>query len=223
MLYQLETVLDPQQLATAKALLHAKGFNDGRRSAGQQAGRGKRNLEYSAPAGQSEPVNNLVMGALIRHPVYLNAGLPKKIASPFYSLYKEGMGYDKHVDNPVMGIGDQYRSDLAITLFLSAPEEYDGGELEIEMPYGTQLIKGVAGDGVMYPASTRHRVKTVTAGERLVAVTWMQSLVPEAEKRMLLYDLYLARQALLHTDPDNETTHRVDHSYVNLVRMWSQL
>jgi len=223
MLYQLKQVLNQQQLTTARQLLQSKQFKDGRHTAGQQARRGKSNLEYSAQPGQSEPVNNLVMGALISHPVYLNAGLPKRIAAPYYSLYKQGMAYDTHVDNPIMGVGHQYRSDLAITIFLSSPDDYQGGELEVEMPYGTQLIKGQRGDGVMYPASTRHQVREVTAGERLVAVTWMQSLVPEAEKRMLLYDLYRARQALLDTDPDSETSRRIDHSYVNLVRMWSQV
>ena len=218
MLVNLEAVLDEQQLAVARQLLEHERFREGELSAGEQARRNKHNLESSG----SEKLNNLVMGALIRHPVYLNAGLPARVAAPFYSLYKDGMGYGYHIDDPVMGERERYRSDIAITLFLNSPDEYAGGELEIELPFGTQLIKGKAGDGVMYPASSRHRVRTVTAGERLVAVTWMQSLVAGAEQRALLFELFKARQALLQDRPEDTASQQVDHAYVNLVRMWSQ-
>ena len=116
-----------------------------------------------------------------------------------------------------------YRSDVAITLFLNSPEEYEGGELAIHTSFGPQLVKLAAGEGVMYPASSLHEVKEVTRGERCVAVTWMQSLVTQADRRELLYQLYLAREHLRKAAPDAESTHRVDQSYVNLVRMWTRL
>jgi len=221
MLVTLENVLDPKQLAVARQLLDKQSFRDGGTSAGRQARRVKNNLEYIPDGAAPSPLNNLVMGALVNHSVYLNAGLPARIAAPLYSLSKKGMGYGFHVDDPVMGGPERYRSDVAITLFLEEPEKYQGGELEIDLPYGMVSVKGRAGDGVMYPASTRHRVKEVTGGERLVMVTWMQSLVADAGKRELLYELYQARQTLLESQPDDETTDRVDHSYVNLVRRWS--
>ncbi len=219
----LKNVLDPTQLATAQQLLSQRKFLDGRVSAGKLAAQNKHNLEYVASPDNSDPVNNLVMGALIKHPVYLNAGLPHRIAAPYYSRYQKGMKYGTHVDDPIMGGREQYRSDLAITLFLNAPQQYEGGELEIETPYGSQRYKCSAGDAVMYPATMRHQVREVTDGERLVAVTWMQSLVKSPEQRALLYSLYQARQALLESNPDSPATNQVDDCYVNLVRMWSDL
>ncbi|MDA8363186.1 MAG: Fe2+-dependent dioxygenase, partial [Gammaproteobacteria bacterium] len=129
-----------------------------------------------------------------------------------------------HVDDPVMGgDGALYRSDIAITLFLNDPQQYDGGELEIRTAFGSQSVKLPAGDAVMYPASSLHRVTPVTRGERLVAVTWAQSLVRDPAKRELLYELNQAREALLAAAPDAPETTRVNTAYVNLVRMWGEI
>lgn len=223
MLIALRGVLDRDQLGAVRQLLADGTFVDGIRSAGQQARRHKNNQEYAASEEKTAAINNLVMGALVRHPIYLNAGLPQRVAAPFYSRYLTGMAYGGHIDDPIMGQGDRYRSDIAITVFLSSPEEYEGGELEIETDFGPQQVKLAAGSGVMYPASSRHQVNEVTAGERLVAVTWMQSLVPEPEKRSLLYQLYLAKESLRKSDPEAEATRQVDQSYANLVRMWSRI
>ena len=223
MLIELESVLSADQLMAARQLLSEGSFVDGRASAGERARRHKFNQEFVANTEKTSQINNLVMGALVRHPVYLNAGLPYRIAAPFYSRYLNGMKYGSHIDDPIMGEGDRYRSDVAITIFLNSPDEYRGGELEIETEFGPQQVKMAAGNGVMYPASSRHQVKAVTEGERLVAITWMQSLVPESSKRHLLYQLYQARERLRQLDPDGEATHQVDQSYANLVRMWSRI
>ncbi|MGI9316178.1 MAG: Fe2+-dependent dioxygenase [bacterium] len=223
MLIGLTNVLSGEQLEVARQLLSEGSFVDGKLSAGEQAGRYKNNQEYCASEERTTAINNLVMGALIRHPVYLNAGLPRRVAAPYYCRYLPGMGYGSHIDDPIMGQGDRYRSDIAITVFLNEPDEYQGGELEIETEFGPQQAKLSAGDAVMYPASSRHRVNEVTAGVRLVAVTWMQSLVSESEKRGLLYQLYLAKESLRKSDPESEVTQQVDQSYANLVRMWSRL
>ncbi len=227
MLVTLPEILDADQLALVRGILDGGRFAEGRGSAGEQARRDKHNEELVPDEEQSSRLNSVVMGSLVRHPVYLNAGLPHRIAVPYYSRYREGMRYGPHVDDPVMGIGPdprtRYRCDLAITLFLSGQEDYDGGELVVHTEFGPRSVKLPAGDGVMYPASSLHEVRQVTRGERLAAVTWMQSMVPGAGQRELLYQLWLAREELRRHAPEAESTRRVDRSYLNLVRMWSRV
>ena len=183
----------------------------------------KRNEEADAATFDPKALNNLVMGSLVRHPVYLNGALPHRVAAPYYARYTPGMHYGDHVDDPVMGPGPRYRCDIAITLFLSEPDAYDGGELVVRTSFGEQRVKLAAGHAIMYPASSLHRVAEVTRGERMVAVTWVQSLVKDPARRELLYELNLAREKLLKTAPDAEETARVDLAYVNLVRMWAEI
>lgn len=222
MLITLTGVLNAEELAVARDLLSRGTFSDGKLSAGQEAERVKNNQELQAQDELISPLNNLVMGKLIQHPVYLAAALPLKIAAPYYAKYSKGMAYGSHVDDPVMGpVGQRYRSDLSITVFLNEPNDYEGGELVIQTSFGEQTIKLKAGDAVMYPSSSTHRVAAITKGERLVAVTWLQSMVRDPAKRELLYNLHQAREDLLNNHPASETTERVSNSYVNLVRMWS--
>lgn len=222
MLQTLSGVLNPQELAVVRDLLARGNFIDGKLSAGDEAIRVKNNQELSANDELMAPLNNLVMGKLINHPTYLAAALPMKIAAPYYAKYSQGMAYGNHVDDPVMGpVGQRYRSDLSITVFLNEPEDYEGGELTIQTSFGDQTIKLKAGDAVMYPSSSTHRVAEVTNGERIVAVTWLQSMVREPAKRELLYSLHQAREALLKSQPEAVSTEQVSNSYVNLVRMWS--
>jgi PKHD-type hydroxylase len=156
--------------------------------------------------------------------MYRNGALPLHAASPLYARYRPGMTYGEHLDDPIMGTGGVlYRSDVAVTVFLSGPEEYDGGELVIRTAAGEQKVKGVAGDAVLYPASTIHHVSPVTRGERLVAVTWVQSLVRDPARRELLYGLNLAREKLLQGAPEAEETAQVNAAYLNLIRMWSDI
>jgi PKHD-type hydroxylase len=121
------------------------------------------------------------------------------------------------------GEGLMYRSDIAVTVFLNAPDEYDGGELVIRTALGEQVVKSAGGDAVLYPAGTIHRVNPVTRGERLVAVTWVQSLVRDPARRELLYGLNVAREKLLQTAPDAPETAQVNAAYLNLIRMWTEL
>jgi PKHD-type hydroxylase len=168
-------------------------------------------------------LNNLVMGSLVQHPLYRSTALPLKTATPYYARYVPGMSYGDHVDDPIMGQGEIYRSDLSVTIFLSDPADYDGGELCIRTPFGEQLVKLPAGDAVLYPSSSIHRVAEVTRGERLVAVSWIQSLVRSPEQRALLHELNQAREKLLRDNPADPETAQVNHAYVNLVRMWSEI
>jgi PKHD-type hydroxylase len=146
------------------------------------------------------------------------------VAAPYYARYTAGMRYGDHVDDPIMGTdGQLYRSDVSITVFLNEPSAYDGGELAISTPFGEQLVKLPPGDAVMYPSSSRHRVAEVTRGERLVAVTWLQSLVRDPARRELLHELNTVRERLLAADAESEDAKLVNKSYVNLVRMWGDV
>ncbi len=223
MLIRIPAVLSVEQLRVVHGLLVRSAFVDGRLSAGVMASRVKRNEEVSVEAGQFEQLNNIVMGSLVPHPLYKAAALPYRVARPLYARYAEDMEYGPHIDDPVMGDGPRYRSDIAVTVFLSDPESYVGGELVITTSFGEQYIKYPAGDAVMYPASSRHHVAKVTKGERLVAVTWIQSLVRDAARRELLYELHQAREKLLRQLPHAEETRHVDTAYVNLIRMWAEV
>ncbi len=226
MLIRLKNVLGPQELAKVKELLADAAFVDGRLSAGHMAASVKNNQELDNSDPQMQALNNIVMGNLVRHKTYQRAALPLKVASPFYARYQAGMHYGEHIDDPVMGAGQyqqRYRSDLALTIFLNEPQDYQGGELIIQTEYGEQKIKYAAGDAVLYPATTRHRVAEVSGGVRLVAVSWVQSMVRDTEQRTLLYQLARAREQLLRRHAGEQYTKDVDLVYVNLVRMWSQL
>jgi len=220
----IENILSPQQLEQISSLLSNAEFVDGKLSAGMQAKRVKKNEEVKVSDRVVERLNHLVMNSLLQHPQYQSAVFPYRVAIPFYARYTTGMAYGDHVDDPVMGpMSGRYRSDVSTTIFLNPPEEYQGGELCINTPFGEKRVKLSAGDAVVYPSSSWHRVEEVTDGVRLVAVTWTQSMVRDAEKRELLYELGSARDSLIESQPDSEETAKVSTSYVNLLRMWSDV
>jgi PKHD-type hydroxylase len=224
MLLLLPAVLKADELALVRALLAAAHFVDGRLSAGAVARRVKNNEEMDPAAQDLERLNRVVMGSLARHPVYRAGALPLHVASPLYARYRPGMAYGDHLDDPIMGAGGvKYRSDIALTVFLNAPDEYDGGELVIRSSAGEQVVKLAAGDAVLYPAGSIHHVSPVTRGERLAAVTWVQSLVRDPARRELLYGLNAAREKLLRDAPEAAETAQVNAAYLNLIRMWSDL
>ena len=227
MLIHLKNVLGPRELETVQELLAEANYVDGKLSAGTAASQVKQNQEISNNDPKLEALNNVVMGNLVRNKIYQRAALPLKIARPFYACYQQGMQYGEHIDDPVMGVSvnesQRYRSDLAATIFLNSPDEYEGGELCIQTDYGQQQVKYQAGDAVLYPATTRHRVAEVTSGKRLVAVTWIQSMIKDTEQRALLFQLSCAREKLLRKQPEEEHTKQVDLVYVNLVRKWSEV
>jgi PKHD-type hydroxylase len=211
-------------VALARSWLEGGHFVDGKLSAGAAARRVKANEELDRASSDLERLDRLVMESLARHPLYRSGALPLHAASPLYARYRPGMTYGEHLDDPVMGTqGLLYRSDVAVTLFLNAPGEYEGGELAIRTAYGEQSVKLPAGDAVLYPSGSIHRVRPVTRGERLVAVTWVQSLVREAARRELLHGLNDARETLLREAPESAATAQVNAAYLNLIRMWSEL
>jgi len=224
-LLRIPSVLNRQELEVIRSMLDRAPFVDGRLSAGQAAKRVKQNQELDRSAVRElDSLNNLLMGKLVQHPVYRSGALALRVAAPYYARYRPGMRYGDHVDDPVMGSdGQLYRSDLSITVFLNDPSEYQGGELVIQSTFGEQLVKLPAGDAVMYPSSSLHRVAEVTQGERLVAVTWLQSLVRDPARRELLHELNTVRERLLSSEPESENAKLVNKSYVNLVRMWGDV
>jgi PKHD-type hydroxylase len=224
MLLPIPGVLKGDELALVRSRLAGANFIDGRLSAGQAARRVKSNQELDPGSADLDQINRQLMENLTRHPVYRAGAMPLHAASPLYARYRQGMRYGDHLDDPVMvADGVMYRSDIAVTVFLSAPEEYDGGELIVRTPYGEQAVKMPAGDAVLYPAGSIHRVEPVTRGERLVAITWVQSMVRDAARRELLYGLNAAREKLLQSAPDAPETALVNAAYLNLIRMWSDL
>lgn len=224
MLITIPDVLDQQRLDFVSKTLDKAKFVDGKISAGMAAKRVKNNEELSADDAMMQQLNNIVMGSLVQHPEFQAAAFPLRVAAPFYARYGSGMTYGDHVDDPIMGPpGQQYRTDVSTTVFLNEPDEYEGGELVINTTYGEQRMKLAAGSAVVYPSGSLHHVAEVTKGQRLVAVTWTQSMIRDAEKRELLYNLNQARESLLKNRPDDAETKKVDVSYINLFRMWSEV
>ncbi len=222
MLYRISGVLGRSQLERVAQLLAQARFVDGRLSAGMAAERVKQNEELDPSSADMDTLNRVVMGSLVSHPEFKSAVLPHRVAVPFYARYAPGMRYGDHVDDPVMGpSGGRYRSDVSVTVFLN--DNYQGGSLVIQTAFGPREVKMPAGDAVVYPSSSRHHVAEVTDGERLVAVTWVQSMVRDESRRELLHELNQAREKLLKERPDAEETAAVDTAYVNLVRMWAEV
>lgn len=224
MLVEIPELLNAEEIHLCQSMLVNAKFQDGKLSAGSAAQQVKNNQEVPQDNPQIVQLNNLVMGKLVRHPTYQNAVFAKHIASPFYARYTQGMQYGDHIDDPIMGPPQgRYRPDVSITIFLNSPDDYKGGELQVNSSYGPVRVKLPAGHAVMYPSGSLHRVCEVTAGTRLVAVTWAQSLVRDPGERELLFNLNQAREELLKTNPQSEVAKKIDHTYINLVRKWADV
>jgi len=224
MLVTIPNVLNKEDISVIQDLMATANFHEGTTSAGSEAQRVKNNHEMHISDAETQRLNNLLMGKLIKNETYLAAAFPSKIAAPYYAKYTQGMSYGSHVDDPVMGPANQrYRSDISITLFLSEPENYEGGELMIGTAFGEQSIKLNAGDAILYPSSSTHRVAEVTKGERLVAVTWLQSTVRDPAQREILFNLSQARETLIKSSAGSSELEQLSNGYVNLLRMWTDI
>jgi PKHD-type hydroxylase len=223
MLIEIPELLNAAQLEKIHGLLDKARFVDGRLTAGMAASRVKENEELAPEPELLQRLYRIVMASVGHSATFRSAVLPAKVADFIFARYQPGMRYGDHVDDPIMGQGPKFRSDVSMTIFLNPPERYDGGELVIRTPFGDQQVKLAAGHAVVYPSASVHRVAEVTRGERLVALTWIQSFVRDAARRELLYELDQAREHLLRTDPESDVTKHVDRSYVNLLRMWADV
>lgn len=219
-------VLDAGLLASVRGLLRGARFVDGTATAGWHARLVKDNEQAAGGQAAVREAGALIAGALAADPVFRAAALPRRMRPVLFGRYGEGRSYGAHVDDALMGLDDPagpVRTDVAVTVFLASPDEYGGGELVIEAGAGEQAIKLAAGDAVAYPATTLHSVAPVTRGERLVAVTWAQSLVRDAAMREILFDLDAARRAVFERDGKGAAFDLVSKSHANLLRRWAEL
>lgn len=224
MLLEIPGILNEAQLRKVTEVLEQAEFVDGKLTAGMAARRVKNNQEMQRDPKKMELLMRILVSSLAHNETFSSAVLPYRMADPIFARYQPGMTYGDHVDDAIMGKrGPRFRSDVSMTLFLRDPDTYDGGELVIRTSFGTREVKLAAGDAVIYPSSSLHRVAEVTRGERLVALAWMQSHVRDPAQRELLYELNLAREHLLKTVPDEKTTGLVDKTFSNLVRMWADV
>ena len=223
MLIEIPELLNSAQLEKIHELLGQARFQDGKLTAGMAASKVKNNEELALEPELLQRLYRVVMASVGHSAVFRSAVLPAKVADFIFARYQPGMRYGDHVDDPIMGQGAKFRTDVSMTLFLNSPERYDGGELVIRTPFGDQEVKLPAGHAVVYPSASVHRVAEVTRGERMVALTWIQSFVRDAARRELLFDIDQAREHLLRNEPDAEHSKQVDRSYANLLRMWADV
>ncbi len=222
MLIEIPELLNAAQVQKIHELLADANFVDGKLTAGMAARRVKENEELESVPELQQRVNRIIMAAIAHNARFRSFALPNKMADFIVARYQPGMHYGDHVDDPIMG-GGKFRTDVSTTIFLNEPDTYDGGELVIRTPFGDQKVKLAAGSAVVYPSRSVHGVADVTRGERLVALTWMQSFVRDPGQRELLFELDQAREHLLRTEPDADYTKAVDRSYANLLRMWAEV
>lgn len=215
-------VLTAAQLQEIRTLLAEQPFQSGSRTAGWAATLVKNNEQLAPDASHYEKLQELIVAALSANEVFALAAMPKALRPIIFSRYTTGMGYGDHVDNALMGEQTRLRSDLSFTLFLSAPDEYGGGELMIEDTQGTHAYKLDAGALVLYPSDTLHRVETVTAGVRQVAVGWVQCLVRDPRQRQILFDLEVVRRQLFQQQGKTPQFDSLSKSCSNLWRLWAE-
>ena len=228
MLLDIPEVLSAAQVAEARAKLQAADWADGRVTAGYQSAKAKDNAQLPETSPVAMELGAMVLEALSRNSTFFSAALPKRIYPPLFNRYEGGQSFGFHVDNAVRydrsrGVAEAVRTDLSATLFLSEPDEYDGGELIIEDTYGTQSIKLPAGQMVLYPGTSLHRVAPVTRGARLASFFWIQSMVRDDGQRRLMFELDLSIRRLTQDIPDNPALIQLTGVYHNLLRQWSEV
>ena len=217
MIFQIPDVLSDQELEQVQLTLAKADFIDGKLTAGWYAKAVKHNRQVKGDDGKD--VRALIKSALLRHPLFQAAVRPKHIHSMLLSRYDLGMEYGRHTDNALMG---QYRSDVSFTVFLSAPDTYEGGELVMEGADDERCYKYPAGAAIAYPSSTLHRVNSVTSGVRLAAVGWVQSWVKDPAQREILFDLDTVRRSLYAQSGKTDEFDLLCKSLANLTRQWAE-
>jgi PKHD-type hydroxylase len=225
MLVRIPNVLNADQLSVVRARLESAAWIDGRISAGYQGARVKDNRQLPEDTQAARDLGDVILAALERNPLFISSTLPNRVYPPMFNRYQGGMTFGNHVDNGLRmlpGSGLKIRTDISCTLFLSAPDEYDGGELCIEDSYGSPSVKLQAGDLVVYPAGSVHRVNPVTRGTRLASFFWVQSMLRDGNQRRLLFELDQAVQRLTATQADETALLQLTGTYHNLLRLWSE-
>ncbi len=224
MLVHVPALLTADEVAHCRAVLERAAWTDGRITAGAQSALTKHNLQVPEDAAEARGLGELILGKLGRNETFVSAGLPLRVFPPLFNRYDPGMGFGAHVDNTIRFSGPvRFRTDLSATLFLTDPEDYDGGELVVIDTYGEQTVKLPAGDMVLYPASSVHRVETVTRGSRWASFFWAQSMVADDGRRALLYQMDRAIQTLAaQVGLGDPSLVSLTGAYHNLIRMWGE-
>jgi PKHD-type hydroxylase len=229
MLLHVREVLNADELCEARAILARAAWGDGRVTAGVQSAQAKNNQQLPQDGAETQALQRIVLGGLNRHAVFFSAALPKRVFPPLFNRYGGASNsFGSHVDNAVRFIpgtqGERVRTDVSCTLFLSEPDDYDGGELVVEDTFGAQRVKLPAGDMVLYPGTSVHRVEPVTRGHRIASFFWLESMVRSDEARRLLFDmdshLMRLRASVGETDP---AVIGLTGTYHNLLRMWAEV
>lgn len=227
MLVKVEAVLSKDEVAHCRSVLEGTQWVDGKITAGAQSALAKHNLQVPEDAPQARALGEIVLRALGRSQGFNSAAVPFRVFPPLFNRYDVGMKFGAHVDNAIRFISGpniRVRTDLSATLFLTGPEDYDGGELVIEDTYGTQSVKFAAGDMVLYPATSLHRVEEITRGSRWASFFWIQSMVKDDGARTLLYQL---DQSIIKTRAELGDKHEavlgLTGVYHNLLRKWAEV
>ena len=227
MLVCVPDVLSKADVAEFRDVMDAAAWEDGRSTAGAQSAMVKNN-EQLPPNGEiSRKLGERVIKAVAANPLFISAAIPRHIFPPLFNRYGVGQHFGLHVDNAVRGdhlTGMRIRTDLSVTLFLSEPDEYDGGELIVEDYYGSQEIKLPAGHLVLYPATSLHTVTPITRGARVASFFWLQSMIRDANARSMIFDLDSAIQGLVARLGRNDRDMvKLTGLYHNLIRHWAEL
>ncbi len=225
MLIHIPGLLSADEARAARRRLEQAPWQDGRTTAGHRAVSVKSNLQLDPALALARELGELILDRLAQCPIFIAAALPLRILPPRFNCYEGGGSYGNHVDNaifPLPGSTDRVRTDVSTTLFLSDPDDYDGGELIVQDSFGEKGVKLPAGDMVIYPGSSLHRVTPVTCGRRLAAFFWTQSMVRSDEQRRMLYELDCSIQRLATDQPDHPSIDGFTNVYHNLLRQWAE-
>lgn len=226
MLLQIANVFSAQEAAKIRHALEHADWADGKTTAGYQSAKAKHNLQLAEGHPLGREIAELMVQRLWQHPLFISAALPEKLYPPLFNCYQGGGHFGFHIDNAVRqvpGSAERVRTDLSATLFFSEPESYDGGELVIQDTYGNHRVKFAAGDLVLYPGTSLHKVEPVTRGARISAFFWIQSLIRSDEKRTLLFNMDQAIQKLNQDVPEHPAIIDLTGTYHNLLRQWAEL
>lgn len=222
MLLNIPDVLTASEVAHFRARLDAAAWGDGRQTAGYQSAKAKDNSQLPESDPVAKELGQLVLDALAKNSTFFAAALPRRIFPPLFNCYRGGQSFGFHVDNAVRyDRGQPVRTDVSATLFLSAPEDYDGGELVIEDTFGVQKVKLPAGHLVIYPGTSLHQVTPVTRGARVASFFWIQSLVRDDGERRLLWEMDLGIRRMTQAQPDHPALVQLTGVYHNLLRRWT--
>jgi len=226
MLLHIPQVLNADELKECRTLLAEAKWEDGLTTAGSQAALVKKNQQLPENTPTLARLREIVTSALMRNPLFFSAALPNRILPPYFNRYEGGEHFGNHVDNAIRRAWNSplnYRSDVSTTLFFSDPDEYTGGELVVDDTYGVHEAKLPAGDAIVYPSTSLHRVEPVTAGARVCSFLWTQSMVRDDWKRNMMFDLDCTIQKLRARVGDNEEVVALTSHYHNLLRMWAEV